>query len=72
MENYQLVIKAYDRPGTIERILRVIRHRGGYIKSLNMSVESNYCVLTCELVRSKTKALILNQLIKLADVISVV
>ena len=35
MENYQLIIKAYDRSGALERILRVIRHRGGYIQSMN-------------------------------------
>ncbi|WP_392559101.1 acetolactate synthase 2 small subunit [Orbus mooreae] len=72
MENYQLMIKAYDRPGSLERILRVIRHRGGKIKTMNMQVESTQQLsVNFELVDSRVKEQLANQLIKLADIVTV-
>lgn len=72
MENYQLMIKAHDRPGALERILRVIRHRGGQIKTMNMQVESTpHLSVTFELVGSRAKEQLANQLIKLADVVTI-
>lgn len=72
MENYQLMIKAYDRPGSLERILRVIRHRGGKIKTMSMQVESTQQLsVNFELVDSRVKEQLANQLIKLADIVTV-
>lgn len=72
MENYQLIIKAYDRSGALERILRVIRHRGGYIQSMNMYAEQNKELLVkFDLINSKAKSQITTQLLKLADIIAI-
>lgn len=72
MENYQLIVKAYDRPGTLERILRVIRHRGGNIQSMNMNVApSQQLLITFEFINSKNKTQIINQLLKLADIVAI-
>lgn len=72
MENYQLIVEAYDRPGALERILRVIRHRGGYIQSMNMqAVNNKQLVMKFELINSKAKTQLANQLLKLADIITI-
>ncbi|MBC9130216.1 acetolactate synthase 2 small subunit [Frischella sp. Ac48] len=72
MENYELIVKAYDRPGTLERILRVIRHRGGNIQSMNMNVASSQQLLiTFKFINSKNKTQIINQLLKLADIVAI-
>lgn len=72
MENYELIVKAYDRPGTLERILRVIRHRGGNIQSMSMNVASSQQLLiTFKFINSKNKTQIINQLLKLADIVAI-
>lgn len=68
----QLCIKAYDNLGALERILRVIRHRGAHIENLTMQIEDQHIfalVLTCTTERSV--AALCNQINKLVDVISV-
>lgn len=72
MENYQLSITAYDRLGSLERILRVIRHRGGKIIAMNMHVtEDGQVSLTFNLVDGKVAGQIINQLAKLADIVTI-
>jgi len=72
MENYQLAITAYDRPGSLERILRVIRHRGGKILMMNMQVISaEQFMLSFKLADSKLKLQMINQLTKLADIVTI-
>lgn len=72
MNNYQLAITAHDRPGSLERILRVIRHRGGKILSMNMQAESTQQIsLNFELADSRAKEQMTNQLIKLADILAI-
>ncbi|NUE96979.1 acetolactate synthase 2 small subunit [Gilliamella sp. ESL0232] len=67
---YQLVIKAYDKLGALERILRVIRHRGGYIKSMQMqTVENNILIMTLILTTERAFSTLQNQVAKLEDVI---
>lgn len=67
---HQLVITAEDRLGEFERILRIIRHRGGYIHHLTM--ESDGSTLTLKLALTSERAIesIVNQIAKLANVLS--
>ncbi len=69
MQQYQFVIKANKRPETLERLLRVIRHRGFEVLSLN--AENNGTEMTLNVVVQSERAveLLLNQLVKLPDVI---
>lgn len=71
MQTYQLTITARWRPEVLERILRVIRHRGFRVISLN--VETNESVLTIQLTLMSERAvtLLIAQLEKLFDVESV-
>lgn len=72
MENYQLIINAHNRPGSLERILRVIRHRGGIITKMDMQVESAvFFSARFELENSKSKQQISDQLKKLVDIVTV-
>lgn len=41
MKKYKLNIEAHNQHGTLERILRVIRHRGFQINSINMNQLNN-------------------------------
>ncbi|MCO6524664.1 MAG: acetolactate synthase 2 small subunit [Candidatus Schmidhempelia sp.] len=68
----QLNIIAHNHLGVLERILRVIRHRGGRIMALNMQLrESNIIHIVMVLESSRPVELIKNQLIKLVDVIEI-
>lgn len=71
MQTYQLTITVRWRPEVLERILRVIRHRGFRVLSLN--VETNESVLTIQLTLMSERAvtLLIAQLEKLFDVESV-
>ena len=67
---YQLVIKAYDNLGALERILRIIRHRGGHIKSMQMqTIENNILIMTLILTTERSFSTLQNQVAKLEDVI---
>lgn len=69
---YQLSIKAYDRLAIIERILRVIRHRGGHIENMQMQImENQVLALSIVLTTERSISALQNQLTKLFDVISV-
>lgn len=71
MQNYQLKIQANKRPETLERVLRVIRHRGFDVVTLN--VESNDHTIEFDVTVKSERAidLLKNQLVKLVDVTSV-
>lgn len=72
MKNYQLSITAYDRLGSLERILRVIRHRGGKIITMNMhAIENGQLSLTFNLVDGKVIEQVISQLAKLADIVTI-
>lgn len=72
MNTYQFQIKAHDNLGAMERILRVVRHRGGRIAQLNMQAHSDhYFDLTIILQASRPAEFIRAQVAKLVDVISV-
>ncbi|MWN31342.1 acetolactate synthase 2 small subunit [Gilliamella sp. Pra-s65] len=69
---HQLTIKANDALGTLERILRVIRHRGGHIESMQMQTfENNTITMTLHLTTERSLSTLQNQVAKLEDVITV-
>lgn len=68
----QICIKAYDNLGALERILRVIRHRGAHIENLTMQIEDqNIFTLVLALSTERSVSALCNQINKLVDVISV-
>ncbi|WP_373767605.1 acetolactate synthase 2 small subunit [Glaesserella sp.] len=69
MQQYQFVIKANKRPETLERLLRVIRHRGFEVLSLNAENNGTEITLNVAVQSERTVELLLNQLVKLPDVI---
>ncbi len=69
MQQYQFVIKANKRPETLERLLRVIRHRGFEVLSLNAENNGTEMTLNVAVQSERTVELLLNQLVKLPDVI---
>ncbi|OCG09067.1 hypothetical protein A9G13_03150 [Gilliamella sp. wkB178] len=72
LTNYQFTIKAYDQLGSLERILRVIRHRGGHLEKLQMqTAEHNTFVLNLVVTTKRSITSLQNQLAKLVDVITI-
>lgn len=71
MQSYQFVIKANKRPEVLERLLRVIRHRGFEVCHFHAQVEGNIVTIQTTVQSVREKALLWHQLIKLPDVISV-
>lgn len=68
----QLMITAYDKLGELERILRVIRHRGGRISSLTMQTkEDTLMIITIALSITKPVVTLQSQIEKLANVLTV-
>ena len=60
MNEYKLELVARHRPEVLERILRVARHRGFTVTTMEMTVRSD-----------RTLELLVNQLVKLLDVLMV-
>lgn len=71
MAHYQLTIKANKRPETLERILRVIRHRGFEVKSLNVEENDTVFDLKLTLTSQRPLSLLTHQLDKLFDVVEI-
>lgn len=69
MQQYQFVIKANKRPETLERLLRVIRHRGFEVLLLNAENNGTEITLNVAVQSERAVELLLNQLVKLPDVI---
>lgn len=71
-DQHQFTIIAYDKLGTLERILRVIRHRGGHIKQIQMQTKDDQILsLSLALTTKRPISALLNQIDKLVDVISI-
>lgn len=71
-DQHQFTITAYDKLGTLERILRVIRHRGGHIKQMQMHAKDDQILsLSLALTTKRPISALLNQIDKLVDVISI-
>lgn len=69
---HQFTIIAHDKLGSLERILRVVRHRGGHIEQMQMqSIDNRLFSLILTLTTARTLSSLQNQIIKLEDVIKV-
>ncbi len=70
MNQHQLSIEARFRPEILERILRVIRHRGFQICSMNMATMANAENINIEMTVASQRPvdLLSTQLTKLLDV----
>lgn len=71
MHAYSLTLKAHKRPETVERLLRVIRHRGFEITHLNAESKADEWHLALNVQSARDIRLLTNQLAKLPDVIAV-
>lgn len=69
MQSYQLSIRANKRPETLERLLRVIRHRGFEVLTLNTDNQDNQINFQATVQSKRDIHLLLNQLAKLPDVL---
>ena len=70
MKTYDLTIQANKRPETLERLLRVIRHRGFEVIELQTQTENNTIELKIKVQSERAIELLLNQLVKLPDMVS--
>ncbi|MDO9949211.1 acetolactate synthase 2 small subunit [Glaesserella parasuis] len=71
MQQYQFVIKANKRPETLERLLRVIRHRGFEVLSFNAENNGSEITLNITVQSERAVELLFNQLVKLPDVVTI-
>ncbi|RPH25219.1 acetolactate synthase 2 small subunit [Buttiauxella warmboldiae] len=70
MMQHQLAVTARFRPETLERVLRVVRHRGFQVCSMNMATAGNSDDINIELTVASLRPveLLFSQLSKLVDV----
>ncbi|EOU9535474.1 acetolactate synthase 2 small subunit [Cronobacter dublinensis] len=70
MMQHQLAVQARFRPETLERVLRVVRHRGFQICAMNMATGANAEDINIELTVASPRPveLLFSQLSKLVDV----
>jgi len=70
MTQHQIAVQARFRPETLERVLRVVRHRGFEICAMNMESASNSGNINIELTVASPRPveLLFSQLRKLVDV----
>lgn len=71
MQQYSLIIKANKRPETLERILRVIRHRGFDVVGLKVESTDSILNLQLHLASQRQLSLLTHQLEKLFDIIEI-
>ncbi|MGX2947984.1 acetolactate synthase 2 small subunit [Frederiksenia canicola] len=71
MQTYDLTIQASQRPETLERLLRVIRHRGFTVVQLNVESDGKVISLHAQVQSERELPLLVHQLVKLPDVIDV-
>ncbi|SUT86986.1 MULTISPECIES: acetolactate synthase 2 small subunit [Actinobacillus] len=71
MQRYDLTIKANKRPETLERILRVIRHRGFEVLNLQAVNSGEEIAIQLTLQSQRDISLLTAQLEKLFDVLAV-
>lgn len=65
---HQLTLRANRRPETLERILRVVRHRGFEIVSLHAEQQNGTLQLSLTVQSERDISLLFNQLAKLEDI----
>ena len=66
---YQIELTAQHRPEVLERILRVVRHRGFTVTQMDMQLIDDKVRLKFTVKSDRTLELLLSQLEKLPDVI---
>jgi acetolactate synthase II small subunit len=73
MMQHQLAVQARFNPETLERVLRVVRHRGFQICSMNMEAATDAQNINIEMTVASPRPveLLFSQLSKLVDVASV-
>lgn len=73
MNQHQLTLTASYRPEVLERILRVVRHRGFHINTLQMGHHADSESISIEMIVTSSRdiELLSTQLTKLMDVNSV-
>ncbi len=71
MQQYHLTLKAHQRPETLERILRVVRHRGFALCTLSAEIQQKELVLSLVVQSSRELSLLVTQLEKLIDIVEV-
>ncbi|HDR1105225.1 acetolactate synthase 2 small subunit [Pasteurella multocida] len=71
MQTYQFTLDVNQRPETLERILRVIRHRGFYVVAMNMTVQGEQANIDFTVKSDRAFALLTNQLSKVYDVLAI-
>ncbi|QIA77383.1 acetolactate synthase 2 small subunit [Rodentibacter caecimuris] len=72
MNNYQIELNARHRPEVLERILRVIRHRGFTVTTMQMELIEDKVRLKITVKSDRTLNLLVNQLVKLPDVVTII
>lgn len=70
MAQHQLHIRANKRPETLERLLRVIRHRGFEVVSLQTEVQGSEIIFQATVQSERAIELLHSQLEKLPDVLA--
>lgn len=70
MERYLLDIKADDKPVLLERVLRVIRHRGFIIKQVMATQNHESKIASVEIIVDSDRPIttLINQIEKLWDI----
>ena len=68
---HQIELTAQHRPEVLERILRVIRHRGFTVTQMDMQLINDKVRLKFTVKSDRTLELLLSQLEKLPDVIEI-
>ncbi|GAB7218872.1 MULTISPECIES: acetolactate synthase 2 small subunit [Vibrio] len=73
MERYLLDIKADDKPVLLERVLRVVRHRGFIVRQVAGTQNHQSKIASVEIIVDSERPItfLTNQIEKLWDVISV-
>ncbi|MEZ9199824.1 acetolactate synthase 2 small subunit [Shewanella sp. 10N.286.54.B9] len=70
MSNYAIAINVQQRPEVLERVLRVVRHRGFNITNLVMQLnDNNTSSIDMSLQSDRAIELLTNQINKLIDVL---
>ena len=72
MNEYKLELVARHRPEVLERILRVARHRGFTVTTMEMTLIESQVQLKITVKSDRTFDLLVNQLAKLSDVIRII
>jgi len=67
--SYQLALTLAQRPEVLERVLRVVRHRGFTVTKMEMQVVDDTAQLQMSVESERAIELLTNQIDKLYDVI---